>query len=106
MAKYWKENYDMRYYLEKNWAEVGPKLVGKLNIIVGHYDNFFLNFGVYEMEKFLESTREPYYAGTVTYGARGGHGWRPYSSVHLLRLMAEHITRNAPPDADTRQWQY
>lgn len=106
VAKYWKENYDMRYYLEKNWAEVGPKLVGKLNIIVGHYDNFFLNFGVYEMEKFLESTREPYYAGTVTYGARGGHGWRPYSSAHLLRLMAEHITRNAPPEADTRQWQY
>ncbi|MFQ5627197.1 MAG: alpha/beta hydrolase-fold protein [bacterium] len=106
VAKYWKEHYDLRYFLEKNWPEIGPKLMGMLHVSVGHYDNFFLNFGVYYMEKFLESTTGPYYAGSFTYGARGGHGWRPYSTEHLLRLMAEHVTKNAPAGANTKQWKY
>jgi len=106
VAQYWKENYDLRYYLETNWKEIGPKLVGKLHVIAGHMDSFYLNVGVYHTERFLESTRDPYYAGSFTYGARGGHGWRPYDSIHLLRMMAEHITKNAPPGADTQSWKY
>lgn len=106
VAEYWKENYDLRYYLEKNWVEIGPKLVGKLNVICGHMDNFYLNVGVYHMEEFLESTRNPYYAGSFTYGARGGHGWRPYSNSTLLKMMADHITKNAPPEVDTNRWKY
>ncbi len=97
VAAYWKENFDLRYYLEKNWAEVGPKLVGKLNIITGHMDNFYLNQGVYHMEEFLESTQNPYYEGTVTYGAKQkGHSWRPYSQAELIYKMAEHIEKNRP----------
>lgn len=106
VAKYWKENFDLRYYLEKNWSTVGPKLVGKLHIICGHMDNFYLNIGVYHMEKFLESTRTPYYAGSITYGARGSHGWRPYTRPQLLQIMSEHITKNAPPEDDTMSWKY
>jgi hypothetical protein len=69
-------------------------------------DNFFLNFGVYFMEDFLESTTDPYYGGSFTYGPRGGHGWRPYGSDELLRRMAAHITARAPKGADTTAWQY
>ena len=106
VAEYWKENYDLRYYLEKNWQQIGHNLVGKLNVICGHMDNYYLNIGVYHMEDFLESTRNPYYAGSFTYGARGGHGWRPYSTTTLLRLMADHITKNAPPGTKTQSWKY
>ncbi len=28
VAQYWKDHYDLRYYLEKNWYTVGPKLTG------------------------------------------------------------------------------
>ncbi|MEQ8715713.1 MAG: alpha/beta hydrolase-fold protein [Cyclobacteriaceae bacterium] len=97
VAAYWMENFDLRYYLEKNWSEVGPKLVGKLNIITGHMDNFYLNQGVYHMEEFLENTQNPYYGGTVTYGAKQkGHSWRPYSQAELIYKMAEHIEKNRP----------
>ena len=106
VAEYWKENYDLRYYLEKNWEKIGSKLVGKLNVICGHMDNFYLNMGVYHVEEYLESTRNPYYAGSFTFGARGGHGWRPYSTSHLLKLMADHITKNAPPEVNTNSWKY
>ncbi|MFC1563747.1 alpha/beta hydrolase-fold protein [candidate division KSB1 bacterium] len=108
VAQFWKENFDLRYYLETNWKEVGPKLVGKLNIICGHMDNYYLNIGVYHMEEFLESTTDPYYGGSVTYGAgpEAGHGYRPYDNATLLRIMADHITKNAPRGANTRSWKY
>jgi hypothetical protein len=54
-------------------------------------DDFFLNFGVYHMEDFLTSTKNPYYNGSFSYGERGGHGWRPYTAAQLLRIMVESI---------------
>lgn len=96
VAQYWLENYDLRHHLETNWETVGPKLVGKLNVFCGHMDQFYLNVGVYHMEEFLETTTDPYYGGSFTYGARGGHGWRPYGYDQLLRVMADHIVKNAP----------
>ncbi len=97
VAEYWKENYDMRNYLETNWDKIGPQLVGKIHIIAGHMDNFYLSQGVYHMEEFLESTTDPYYEGTVTYGSKQkGHGWRPYSTAELIRKMDEHLKKNRP----------
>jgi hypothetical protein len=106
VAQYWKENFEIRHYLETNWTEVGPSLVGKLHVYAGDMDNFYLNVGCYHLEAFLESTTDPYYAGSFDFGPRGGHGWRPMSSLELLRMMADHITRNAPRGADTRSWKY
>ncbi|WP_191908778.1 alpha/beta hydrolase-fold protein [Larkinella humicola] len=101
VAAYWKEHYDLRQYLEKNWATVGPKLVGKLNIIVGRMDDFFLNFGVYKVDEFLSKTTNPAYGGSVTYGDRGGHSWRPYSNGELLKIMDAHIKKMAPAKGAT-----
>ena len=96
LAKYWKENFDLRYYLEKNWATVGPKLVGKLNVFCGRNDDFFLNFGVYYMEDFLTKTTNPYYGGSFTYGERGGHGWQPYPDTQLIRVMDAYLKKVHP----------
>jgi len=106
VAVYWRENYDLRYILEKNWATLGPRLVGKLHLYAGRMDNYYLNEGVYYMEEFLEKTTDPYYAGSFTYGARGGHGWRPFSNQELLRTMSGHITKNSPAGENTSQWKY
>jgi hypothetical protein len=109
VAQYFRERYDLRFYLEKNWSWLGPKLVGKLHISCGDMDNFYLNEAVYEMEKFLESTKDPYYSGSFQYGRpRKGHGWTPYgrNSGELERAMAEHITGNAPEGEDRDQWKY
>ena len=47
VAQYWKEHYDLRYHLEKNWFTLGPKLVDQVHVYVGDADNFFLNNGVH-----------------------------------------------------------
>ncbi len=97
VAQYYKK-YDLCHYIKENWSWLGPKLVGKLHISCGDMDNFYLNEAVYELEMFLEKTKDPYYAGSFQYGRpRMGHGWTPYGRGKglLEREMAEHISKNA-----------
>ncbi|HZS08695.1 MAG TPA: alpha/beta hydrolase [Blastocatellia bacterium] len=45
VLKYW-QNYDIRLILERNWAKLGPRLKGKINVICGDADTFHLNEAV------------------------------------------------------------
>ena len=105
VAAYWKEHYDLRAILEKNWTTLGPKLTGKLHIYVGDEDSYYLNDAVGLMEKFLESTKTPYYDGSVSYQRGAPHCWGPRDR-DLFDLMTRDIERNAPPGADITGWRY
>jgi hypothetical protein len=105
ITDYWRENYDLRNYMEKNWSWLGPKLVGKLHLYVGTMDNYYLNNAVVLLEEFLESTTDPYYEGEVVYGERKPHVWGP-ESTEIYKLFADHISRYAPQGEDTSQWKY
>ncbi len=99
--------YDLRYYLEKNWAKIGPQLAGKIHIYCGDMDNFYLNLAVYLMEDFLKTARAPAANATFEYGRpMKGHGWHPMDNATLLKMMADHITRNAPAGEDPKAWRY
>jgi hypothetical protein len=117
VAEYWRENYDLRYILERDWATLGPKLQGKLHIYVGDMDNYYLNNAVYLTEAFLESTTNPYYGGVVAYGDRAEHCWNGdhYNGNHISRLryntmylprILERIRTTAPAGADLTSWRY
>jgi len=45
VAKAW-EAYDIRLVLERNWPALGPKLKGKLHVIMGDVDTFYLEGAV------------------------------------------------------------
>lgn len=108
VAEYWRENgYDLRYYIETNWPKIGPHLVGKLHIYCGDMDNYYLNLAVYMLEDFLKNTKNPFYGGSFTYGRpMVGHGWVGVKPRELLKTMASHITKNAPPGENTAAWKY
>jgi hypothetical protein len=117
VADYWRERYDLRYILERDWQTLGPKLKGKIHIYTGDMDNWYLNNAVYLMEAFLKSTKDPYYDGTVEYGDRQPHCWcggqgtsLPLSMLTINQRfapqMAAHIVKTAPRGADTVSWQY
>ena len=117
VAEYWRENYDLRHILERDWKVLGPKLRGKIHIYCGTMDNYYLNNAVYLMEKFLEGTRDPHFDGIVDYGERAEHCWngdhdRPnaisrlrYHQMYVDRIM-ERIGKTAPPGADLNSWRY
>ncbi len=117
VATHWKENYDLRYIMERDWATLGPKLQGKVNIYCGDMDNYYLNNAVYLTEDFLESTSNPAYEGTVDYGDRAEHCWNGAhdlpNAISRLRYhemfitkWAEGIKDRAPKDADLTSWRY
>jgi hypothetical protein len=43
VAKYWRDHYDLRYIMERDWATLGPKLRGKIHLTSGTMDNGYLN---------------------------------------------------------------
>jgi len=117
VAQYWRENYDMRHILERDWVTLGPKLEGKLHVMVGDMDNFHLNNAVYLLEEFLESTTDPYYNGMVDYGDRQEHCWNGdhdnplyisrlrYNTMYVPKIL-ERILTTAPEGADLTSWRY
>jgi hypothetical protein len=117
VAQYWKENYDLRYILERDWPTLGPKLKGKLHIYCGDMDNYYLNNAVYLMEDFLKKTNNPFYGGEVDYGDRAEHCWNGdhenpnyvsrlrYNTMYLPRIL-KRISESAPAGADTKSWRY
>lgn len=113
VAQYWKENYDLRYILERDWATLGPKLQGKIHIYCGDMDNYYLNNAVYLMEDFLKKTKNPFYAGEVDYGDRAEHCWNGdhenpnyvsrlrYNTMYLPKIL-KRIKETAPKGADLK----
>ena len=117
VADYWRENYDLRHILERDWETLGPRLEGKIHIYVGDMDNYYLNNAVYLMEEFLESTSDPYYGGEVDYGDRFEHCWNGdhengnhisrlrYNTMYVPKIL-ERIEKGAPPGADLTSWRH
>jgi len=117
VAQYWKENYDLRYIMERDWDKLGEQLKGKIHIYCGDMDNYYLNNAVYLMEDFLESTTDPYYEGEVAYGDRAEHCWNGdpeqpnaisrlrYNSMYVPKIM-DRIAKSAPKGADLTSWRY
>ena len=117
VAAYWKENYDLRYILERDWKTLGPRLEGKIHIYCGDMDNYYLNNAVYLMEDFLKKTQTPFYKGEVAYGDRAEHCWNGdqenpnyvsrlrYNTMYLPTIL-KRIQETAPRGADLKSWRY
>jgi hypothetical protein len=116
VATYWRDNYDLRYILQRDWARLGAKLRGKIHITSGTMDNGYLNNAVYQMEEFL-SHAVPSPEFEITYGERREHCFtgdteQPNNvgnrTVHqrYMPAMAQWMMKSAPAGADTRSWVY
>ncbi len=116
VAAYWKDHYDLRNILERDWPTLGPQLRGKLHIYCGSADTYFLNNAVYLLEDFLKTTNPPY-EGEVKYGDRAEHCWNGdptlpnylsrlhYNTMYLPKIV-DRILKTAPPGADLTSWRY
>jgi len=117
VVAYWREHYDLRFILERDWATLGPKLAGKIHIYCGTMDNYFLNNAVVHMENFLRETRNPPFGGVVDYECGAEHCWngdhsRPnaisrlrYHQMYVEQIL-KRIEASAPAGADLTSWRY
>jgi hypothetical protein len=112
VTEYWREHYDLRYIVERDWKTIGPKLAGKIHIFMGDQDTFLLEEATFKLQEFLESTKDPYYAGSFEIGKRQPHcyagvpefpGQRP--EQRYIPKMIERMLMTAPAGADL-SWRY
>ncbi len=117
VANYWKEHYDLRYILQRDWKTLGPNLIGKLHFTVGDMDSYYLNNAVHLMQDFLETTNYPYYAGDFDYGPGRPHCYTGKDDLpveaagmttnqRVIRRAVEHMLQTAPSGADVSSWRY
>jgi len=107
VAQYWKENYDLKYYMERNWATLGPKIMDRLYIYTGDTDTHFLNNSTKVLEDWMRTTSNPHYQGYFLYGDGKPHCWSgPVTQAERLEEMAQFIMRKKPEGATTPWWRY
>jgi hypothetical protein len=114
VAQYWREHYDLTAQLERNWRELGPKLISKLHVTSGTKDTFYLDAAAHRMEDFLENTKlpgkGPYYGGSFDFGNNEPHcyvGKIPAGVTMLsyyIPIFAEYMGKMAPAGADVNNW--
>lgn len=117
VAAYWRDHYDLTAILQRDWKTLGPKLQGKLHVMVGTADTYYLDSAVHLMQKFLDSTGNPHSDATFDYGVDQPHCYTgpPGSTTReggltftqrTLKEAAAHMVASAPAGADTSSWRY
>lgn len=116
VAAYWKEHYDLRYLLERDFATLGPKLAGKIHFAVGDMDTWYLNNAVHLMQNFLDSPKNPFRIADFEYSPGKPHCYMGGGDIsnleshgtlyqRILPQIARHMTATAPQGADM-SWKY
>lgn len=106
-AAYRAHGYDLTAYVRDNWATLSPKIAGKLVMIAGEMDDFYLNLAVYGFEDTVRELGGESYPIRFEYGRpKKGHNWHHTTWEGAVREMVDHVRANAPAGADTAQWNY
>ena len=89
VAAHWRQ-YDIRHVLESNWEELSPKLAGKLHIIAGEFDTFYLEDAVIELQAFFE---EKNFDASIQIIKGGDHGtvMRPKTIREMDETIASQL---------------
>ena len=117
VAAYWREHYDLTAIMQRDWKTLGPKLQGKLHVMVGTADTYYLDGAVHLMQHALDATSNPHSDATFDYGVDQPHCYTgpPGSTTRegsltftqrVLKAAAAHMLQTAPPGADTSSWRY
>jgi hypothetical protein len=117
VADYWRDHYDLSYIMRRDWATLGPRLVGKIHLTVGTSDQWYLANAVRYVDAFLKSTKDPAYEGSIEYGERFIHCYQGDPQTNLaassrtvlqrqMPAMEARMLKTAPFGADVRSWRY
>lgn len=91
VAEYWKK-YDFKIYARENWAELGPKIQGKIFIWMGDMDHFYLNLATRAFDEFLKTTEDPKSDAEIIFSPMEGH-CSQYSHRTVLEKMQQRIDK-------------
>lgn len=85
VAKHWKR-YDIRLILEENWAQLRPRLAGKLHLYCGDKDTFHLEGAFFKLRDALTRLKSDAYVEVIP---DAGHGLPPTVYRKIAEQMGE-----------------
>lgn len=91
VAEHWKK-YDLLEYVKSNWAELGPKVQGKIYVWMGDMDNYYLNNSLRDFDEYLKTTSNPASDAEIEFTAMKGHCVN-YSHRLVLEKIQETLDR-------------
>jgi hypothetical protein len=53
VVAYWHDHYDLAHIVEANWPRLKPDLTGRIHLIVGTADTFYLDSAAHKFEEVL-----------------------------------------------------
>ncbi|GAA4766945.1 alpha/beta hydrolase-fold protein [Stakelama sediminis] len=59
VARYWIDHYDIAHMLQRDWPKIGPDLKGKIHLIVGTADTFYLDGPAHRLQAVLNKLGDP-----------------------------------------------
>jgi S-formylglutathione hydrolase FrmB len=54
VVEYWREHYDIAHLVKQNWPQLKPDLDGKIHLIVGTADTFYLDGAAHRLQAVLD----------------------------------------------------
>ncbi|MDQ8757293.1 alpha/beta hydrolase-fold protein [Sphingosinicella sp. LHD-64] len=97
VAAYWRDNYDIAHMLARDWARLRPHLDGKIHVIVGTADTFYLDGSARRLQAVLDRLGA---RASFTYVDGGTHFslYRPRpDGTDLMRDIAQAMYAVARP---------
>ena len=54
VVQYWRDHYDIAHLVQTNWPALRPNLDGKIHVIVGTADTFYLDGAAHKLQAVLD----------------------------------------------------
>jgi len=89
IAEHWKKH-DLLLYTKANWAELGPKVNGKIHVWMGDMDNFYLNNAMRDFDNYLKSTTNPKSDAQIEFSPMKEH-CQNYSHKYVLGEIQKRV---------------
>ena len=89
VAEHWKKH-DLLLYTKANWAELGPKVHGKIYVWMGDMDNYYLNNAMRDFDDYLKSTTQPKSDAQIEFSPMKQH-CEDYSHKHVLQEIQKRM---------------
>lgn len=99
IVRYWRDHYDIAYRIETQWPQLKPDLDGKIHVIVGTADTFYLDGAAHKLKAVLDRVGAHAEVQFLPGKTHGDLYWKGKDHDWLEKQIAWAMYHVARPDA-------
>jgi len=99
IVRYWRDHYDIAHRIQTQWPQLNPDLDGKIHVIVGTADTFYLDGAAHELKAVLDKVGAHAEVQFLPGKTHGDLYWKGKDHDWLEKQIAWAMYHVARPDA-------